>query len=152
MRALPLAATLLAGLLCSSAWAAESPSPIGNWKTIDDNTGKPRGLVQIYEEAGEIKGKILKNYPKPGEPDNPVCDKCKGDRKDKPVIGMVFLWGMKKNGESWAGGEILDPDNGSVYSAKMEVIEGGSKLKVRGFLGFSLLGRSQIWLRDTEAK
>ena len=75
----------------------------------------------------------------------PICD---GDRKGKPVNGMTILWGLKKDGDSWANGKILDPHNGKVYSAKMKLVEGGRKLEVRGFLGVSLLGRTQVWERQ----
>lgn len=121
-------------------------SPVGTWKTIDDATHEPRAIVQIYEEGSELKGKIIKTFPKPD--DKPNCEKCEGDLKDKPILGLVIIWGMKDKGDEWGGGQILDPKNGKVYSAKMEVIEGGAKLKVRGFLGFSLLGRSQVWEKE----
>lgn len=145
MKALVLALTLALG--SSFAYAAEA-SPVGMWKTIDDSTGKPRGMVELFQEGGELKGRIVKTYPKPGEPENPVCDKCKGDRKGKPVIGMVFLWGLKADDGAWSGGEILDPDNGNVYSAKLEMIDNGQKVKVRGFMGMALLGRTQVWHRE----
>lgn len=123
-------------------------SPIGLWKTIDDQTGKPRGLVRITETNGEYQGRVEKSFPKPGEDPNPKCEKCEGARRDQPVIGMTILWGLKKQGDEYQGGEILDPENGKVYRAKMKLVDGGSKLDVRGFIGFSLFGRSQIWLRE----
>lgn len=134
--------------MSSQVLAAEIASPVGLWKTIDDSTGKQRGLVEVYQEGGEIKGRIVKTVPLPGESDKPICDKCTGERHDKPIIGMTFLWGLKQEGDSWKGGEILDPDNGNVYSAKLELIDGGQKLKVRGFMGLALLGRTQVWVRE----
>lgn len=118
----------------------------GSWTTIDDETGKPKSVVDIMEVNGELKGKIVKLYRNAEEDQNPKCDKCTGDKKDQLIIGMELLWGLKKDSENkWRGGEILDPKNGKVYSCKMELIEEGKKLKVRGFLGFSLLGRTQVW-------
>ncbi|WP_293765559.1 DUF2147 domain-containing protein [uncultured Aquitalea sp.] len=117
----------------------------GTWKTIDDETKQVKALVQINEGAnGELSGKIIKLFQHP----DAVCDECDGDRKGKPVNGMTILWGLKKDGENWNNGKILDPHNGKIYSAKMKLVEGGKKLEVRGFLGVSLLGRTQVWERQ----
>ena len=125
---------------------AQEKSIVGQWKTIDDETGSAKSIVEITEENGQIVGKILKLFKKPEEDQNPKCDKCSGDKKDKPVIGMTILWDLKKKGDSnWADGQILDPKNGKTYSCKAELLEEGKKLKVRGFIGISLLGRSQVW-------
>jgi uncharacterized protein (DUF2147 family) len=136
-------------VLQATAYAAEL-SPIGLWKTIDDNTGRPRGFVRITEINGQYEGKVEKIFPKPGEPANPKCEKCEGNRRDQPVIGMTILWGLTKQGDEYQGGEILDPENGKVYRARMRFLEGGTKLDVRGFIGTPLFGRSQIWIRDGE--
>ncbi len=125
-------------------------TPVGTWKTIDDKTGEAKAIVQISESNGELEGKIIKIFPKPGKPDNPVCEKCDGERKDKPILGMTFLWGLKKKGDEFKDGNILDPENGKIYSSKAHLEEGGKKFVVRGFLGFSLLGRSQTWVRDEQ--
>jgi uncharacterized protein (DUF2147 family) len=135
------------GLPWLSAHAADF-SPVGLWKTIDDHTGKPRGLVRVVEADGEYQGKVEKIFPKPGDDPNPRCEKCEGARRDQPVTGMTILWGLKKQGDEYQGGEILDPENGKIYRAKMKLEDGGRKLHVRGFIGFSLLGRTQIWLRE----
>jgi uncharacterized protein (DUF2147 family) len=131
----------------STAYAAEL-SPVGLWKTIDDNTGQPRGLVRIREVNGQYEGKVEKTFPKPGEETNPKCEKCEGARRNQPVIGMTILWGLTKQGDEYQGGEILDPENGKVYRSRMKLIDNGKKLDVRGFIGFSLFGRSQIWFRE----
>ncbi|HXV84769.1 MAG TPA: DUF2147 domain-containing protein [Candidatus Binatia bacterium] len=138
---------ILSVVICSAAFASEL-SPIGLWKTIDDNTGKPRGLVRIMEVNGEYQGKVEKIFPKPGEGPEPKCEKCEGARRDQPVIGMTILWGLKKQGDEYQGGTILDPENGRVYRAKMTLDGDGGKLSVRGFIGFSLLGRTQTWIRE----
>jgi uncharacterized protein (DUF2147 family) len=136
-------------VLHTTAYAAEL-APTGLWKTIDDNTGQPRGLVRIREVNGQYEGKVERIFPKPGEPLDPKCEKCEGSRRNQPVIGMTILWGMTKQGDEYQGGEILDPENGKVYRARMRFLDGGTKLDVRGFIGTPLFGRSQIWLRDGE--
>jgi uncharacterized protein (DUF2147 family) len=123
-------------------------SPVGLWKTIDDNTGKPGGLIRITMVNGQYQGKIEKIFTDPGEDPNPRCQKCDGARRDQTVLGMTFLWGLTKQGEEYDGGEILDPKNGKIYRAKMKLEEGGKKLNVRGYIGLSLLGRSQTWFRE----
>ncbi|MGH7874070.1 MAG: DUF2147 domain-containing protein [Candidatus Binatia bacterium] len=141
---------LMSALLTLSAMAvntAES-TPVGLWKTIDDNTGQPRGLVRIREVNGRYEGTVEKGFPRPDEKEPPRCDKCDGARRNQPVLGMTILWGLTKQGDEYQGGEILDPESGKIYRAKMKLIEGGKKLEVRGFIGISLLGRSQTWLRE----
>ncbi len=104
--------------------------------------------MQITEENGVLHGKIIKLFPRKDRPPNPTCEKCEGDKKNQPILGLEFLWGLKKSSDTkWEGGEILDPESGSVYSSKAELIENGNKLKVRGFLGISILGRTQVWER-----
>jgi uncharacterized protein (DUF2147 family) len=127
---------------------ADEPSPAGLWKTVDDSTGQAKGLVRIREVNGHFEGKIEKIYPKPNDDPAPKCEKCNGARKNQPVLGMTILWGLAKQADDYEGGEILDPENGKVYRAQMKLIDGGKKLEVRGFVGVSLFGRSQIWLRE----
>jgi len=127
---------------------ATEPSPAGLWKTIDDSSGQPKGLVRIREVNGRYEGKLEKIFPKPGEDPAPRCDKCEGARHNQPVLGMTILWGLTKQGDEYQGGEALDPENGKIYRAKMKLVDGGKKLEVRGFIGISLFGRSQTWLRE----
>lgn len=140
-----LAAALLC---CTTIGAFASDSPVGVWRTIDDKTGKEKSLVRIVEVNGELRGTVEKLFRGPDEDQNPVCDKCSGERKGKPVLGMTILWGLKRDDDHYAGGEILDPANGKTYDCKMSVADGGKKLKVRGFIGVSLLGRTQVWVRE----
>jgi len=140
-----LSCVLAAGLV--GVAAAETDSPAGLWKTIDDKTGKERSLVRIVENNGIFEGKVEKIFEQSDDDPNHLCKKCEGERKDKPIIGMTFLWGLKKDGDQYGGGEILDPKNGKIYRAKMQLTEGGRKLEVRGYIGLSLFGRSQTWLR-----
>lgn len=146
-RSVALALILAATLLASEA-RAESTSPVGLWKNIDDASGKPRALIRIAESNGTLQGKIEKVFPGPSEDWNPKCEKCEGALKNVPVIGLVILSGLKKDGAEYTGGKILDPDNGKVYSSKIQLTDGGKKLNVRGYIGVSLLGRSQIWHRQ----
>jgi len=126
---------------------AENDSPTGSWQTVDDKTGRVKSIVEIREENGKLYGKIIKLFRLPDEDPEPICDKCKGEKKDKPVLGMTILWDLSENKGIWSGGKILDPENGKTYKCKIKVIDNGKKLEVRGFIGFSLLGRTQYWDR-----
>lgn len=137
-----------AGLLLGAGAAfAASNSPVGTWKTIDDKTHQPKSIVQITEVNGELQGKVLQVLQSDEGP-HPICKECDGDRKDKPVEGMVIMWGVKQDGDEWDGGKILDPKNGKVYKVKLKTMEDGTKLDVHGYIGFSLIGRSQVWERQ----
>lgn len=140
-----LAFTALA--VASTAWAQQA-SPVGLWKNIDDKSGKPKALIRISESNGELSGKIEKLFLEPNEPANPKCDKCEDARKNQPILGLTIITGMKRDGDEYDGGQILDPANGKVYSSKMTLTDGGKKLSVRGYIGLPMLGRSQTWLRE----
>jgi len=148
MRLTRTVALVAAALLAAAPAFAQEPSPVGLWKNIDDVSGKPKALIRITEENGALQGKIEKLFRGPAEEQNPVCDKCTDARKDKPIVGMVIVSGLKKDGSEYNGGEILDPNNGKVYKSKLELADGGKKLKVRGYIGVSWLGRSQTWERQ----
>lgn len=132
-------------LMMSVAWAQETP--VGVWKTIDDETGKPKSLVRISESNGELRGRVERLFRDAGEEQNPKCEKCDGTLKDQPIIGMTIITGMKKEGAEYTGGQILDPSSGKVYKSKMSVGDGGKKLDVRGYVGMPMFGRTQTWLR-----
>lgn len=136
-----------AGAAPGLAWAQDA-SPVGLWKNIDDATGKPKALIRITENKGEVRGQIEKLFLAAGANPNPRCDKCQGANKDQPVLGMVFMSGLRKNGEEYSGGEILDPDSGKVYRSKLMLVEGGKKINVRGYVGVPMFGRSQTWVRQ----
>ena len=137
-------------LFCFSALAlraADSAStPAGRWRTFDDKiAGKAKAIIVLYEENGLLFGRVETLV----DPDAvKICDKCSDERKGRPVTGMVVVRRMKKDGDEYAGGDILDPKSGSVYRCKMRLVDQGRKLSVRGYLGFSLFGRSQTWVRD----
>ena len=131
------------------AAAAQSTSPAGAWKTIDDATKKEKSVVRIVDNGGVYSGRIEKLLESTMAPDA-VCKECTDDRKDKPVVGLLIVRNMKQSADDksvFEGGDILDPANGKVYKAKMKLIDNGSKLEVRGFVGISLLGRAQTWVR-----
>jgi uncharacterized protein (DUF2147 family) len=123
-----------------------SQSAIGTWKTIDDEEGTVKSYVSIYEENGKLYGEVKKLI----NPEKTTCSACKGDKKDKPIEGMQIMWDLEASeGNKWQGGKILDPKNGKEYKCKIE-LEDANTLKVRGFIGFSLLGRTQVWYRIEE--
>jgi uncharacterized protein (DUF2147 family) len=138
-----LAATLA---FAPAALAQNLGSPVGLWKTIDDDTKEPKSLVRIVEKDGVLSGRVEKILTA-GKADA-RCDQCTDERKDQPVQGMTIISGMKRAGEQWENGSILDPNNGKVYSSRMKLLDGGRKLEVRGFVGVSLFGRSQTWIRE----
>lgn len=112
----------------------------GQWKTIDDETGKAKSIVELYEKDGKLYGKVIDLLLKP---DDTLCDKCTGKRHNQPIVGMDFLTHMEKDGEAYSGGEILDPANGKTYRCKLWLADG--VLKVRGYIGFFF--RTQEWHR-----
>ena len=119
-------------------------SPVGTWTTIDEKTGAKRAVVNVSESGGVLSGTIVKVYPQPG--DTGICSKCPGGFKGKKIQGIRFLWGLKSDGANqWSGGSILDPKSGKVYRAKVTLE--GNKLLVRGYVGVSLLGRTQTWVK-----
>jgi uncharacterized protein (DUF2147 family) len=137
-------ALVLAGL---SAWAQSTP--VGLWKTIDDDSKKEKSLVRISETGGVFSGKIEKLLDPDTKPDA-KCDKCSDERKDQPILGLPIIRNVKANGDDatlWDGGEILDPNNGKTYKVRLKPADGGKKLEVRGYIGAPLLGRTQTWHR-----
>lgn len=135
---------LSTGFLYSNSMSVE-----GYWKTIDDDTKEVKSIVKLWVEDGKMKGRIVKIYPKKGEDPNPKCDKCKGDKKDKLILGMEFMWGYEGSGGEWRKGRILDPENGKVYKSQLELVDNGKKLEVFGYIRVIFkIGRTQTWLRS----
>ncbi len=128
--------------LVISASTLSAQSIVGKWKSIDDETGKPKSVVEIYEKGGKVYGKIIKLFREPSEDQDPVCDKCEDDRKNKKIIGLEIIRDMEKDDNEWEDGTILDPKKGTIYDCKLWV-EGGN-LKVRGYVLFFY--RTQTWL------
>ena len=132
----------------AAAYAASAAdSRVGLWKMIDDRSGNPRSLIRILERDGTYRGVIEKGFG-PNDRDDSVCEKCPGPRKGQRLQGMAIVTGLAPSGDGvFAGGEILDPDEGKIYRCKITLKDGGTKLDVRGYLGISLFGRTQTWLR-----
>ncbi|RQO62598.1 DUF2147 domain-containing protein [Paucibacter sp. KBW04] len=136
------ALTLVANLAMAQA------TPVGLWKTIDDDGKTEKSLVRISDNGGVLTGVIEKIFD--ASKQDAKCDKCTDERKDKPVVGMTILKGIKQDSDDkglWGGGEILDPNNGKTYKARLKPIEGGKKLEMRGYVGAPMFGRTQTWVR-----
>ena len=119
-------------------------TPEGNWTTIDDKTGQKRAVIRFAINDGALGGTVDGVYPQPGE--SGVCSACPGEFKDKQIKGLQIIWGLREKGEGvWEGGYILDAKSGTIYHVKMTLKD--DKLYVRGYVGISLLGRTQIWER-----
>lgn len=132
-----------------SASAAAQDSPVGLWKTVDDTTGREKGLVRIVAENGALSGRIEGTLD-PNGPKHRTCDQCSDDRKGQPLLGMTIVRGVRPSSNEaglWEGGDILDPDSGKVYRVRLRLLQDGKALEVRGYIGIALLGRTQIWQR-----
>jgi uncharacterized protein (DUF2147 family) len=141
--------TLLASLLLCAATgtALAQATPTGLWKTIDDETKSEKSLVRITDGGGVLTGKVEKILTDKADA---KCVECTDERKDKPVLGMTILRGIKPDAAekgTWVGGDILDPNNGKIYKVLLKLVDGGKKLDVRGYVGMPMLGRTQTWHR-----
>lgn len=125
---------------------ARLDSVTGYWTTVDDKTGKVRSIMHLWENRGVIYGRIEKIFKQPG--DTGICSKCPGQFRNKPILGLAIIWGLEKTGDHvWSGGQILDPHNGKVYRVMLTLANDGKSLRARGYIGFSLFGRTQNWYR-----
>ncbi len=134
-------------LSLTSLSAFAQMSPVGLWKTIDDDTKKEKSLVRITESNGVYSGKIEKFLDPATKPDA-VCDKCTDERKDQPILGMTILRNLKQSADDktvYDGGDIVDPNNGKVYRTRLKPVEEGKKLEMRGYIG--PFYRTQVWIR-----
>ena len=134
-------------LFLTTASLARSQTASGVWQQIDPSTGKVGALVTFGERNGIFSGYISKLFPNPGEDQNPLCQKCAGAQQGKPILGLMFIEGMRRSGLTYEGGTILDPETGTVYSATMQLSKDGNSLTVRGYVGLPIFGQSQIWKR-----
>ena len=135
---------IIAALFFSTIFYSQNKGVVGKWKTMDDETGKPKSVIEIYENSEKIYAKVIEILDEQHKKD--VCTKCSGDDKNKPILGMIVVKGLSKKGNEYKDGKILDPQNGKLYKSII-ALEGNDKLKVRGFIGISLLGRTQYWYR-----
>ena len=146
LRSASLALVWIAALHGTLAFAADASSPLGLWKTFDDKTGNARAIVRIYEQDGKFYGRIVRSFT-PGA-ESRVCEVCKDERKNQPIIGLLIIRNVVSKDGEFSGGDILDPDSGTVYRCKFRLDQNGARLVVRGYIGFSLLGRTQTWQRQ----
>lgn len=138
--------TFLIAAFALHAAALAQATPVGLWKTIDDETKTEKSLVRIVESGGVLGGKIEKLLDPAKQ--NDVCDKCSDERKGKPIVGLSIIRNAKQDGEDksvWTGGEILDPNNGKTYRLRLKPLDGGKQLEVRGYIGPFF--RNQTWIR-----
>jgi len=119
-------------------------SPVGLWQPLD-RSGKPQGLIRIFEAGGLYYGRIEPSSPTDDR--NARCTRCTGDRHNQPIIGLVLLRHLRRQNGGYVGGDILDPNTGKVYSCTIRLTDGGRELIMRGFVGISLLGESRTWRR-----
>ena len=137
---------IIAALSLLLSTSAFSQDIFGQWKTIDDETGEAKSIVEIYKKGDKAYGKIVKLFRKPTEEQDPYCDKCEDDRKDKRIIGMEIIRDMEQDDEEWEDGTILDPKKGEIYDCKIWVDEDDSDLlQVRGYVW--MFYRTQTWER-----
>ena len=141
------ALTLSLGLLSLAAHA--QMSPVGLWRSIDDESKQPKAEIRITQTAAGTLSGVVERSLLTTPSAEPHCTLCTDDRKDKPKIGMeIIRGGQQSDGKAvWEGGKILDPENGKNYSLRLTPVDGGKKLEVRGFIGAPILGRTQTWIR-----
>ncbi len=135
-----VSALVLAGVAC----AREPDSPVGRWQTYDEHTHAPRGIIRIFEQGGKMFGRIER------EGDHSLCHACVDERKDQPLNGLIIIRNMQRGPADpleWGGGDVLDPETGRVYRLTMHLDGSGASLVVHGYIGVSLIGRSQTWAR-----
>ena len=135
---------LVVAALVGAGAAMAADSPVGQWNTIDEKTGKVRSTVEVYDQGGKLFAKITGLADPNDAQGNPkTCTACKGEDKNKPIVGLVIVKDLSASGDRYKGGTILDPEDGKVYKAEVWVEDG--KLKVRGSLG--VFYRTQTWAK-----
>ena len=138
-------AVLFVGL--SHGVAAVADPIVGTWAEVDED-GEVGAWIAVTEKGGHFEGRIVRLFPGADEPAEPVCSRCSGPRKNAPVLGLTVIERLKRQGDAYAGGRIVDPDDGSEYQLEARLSEGGKSLIIRAFAGVSLLGRTQVWRRQ----
>lgn len=138
---------LALGILATSFFANAADALDGTvWKTIDDKTNQPKALVKFYEQKDGSLNATIQSILTPGEENS--CTKCEGAFKNKSLKGVTIVRGLKNTGgTNYDGGTILDPKTNKTYKLKGSIKDGGKRLEMRGFVGVSLIGRNQNWVR-----
>lgn len=127
---------------------ATETSPAGLWRSFNSGTKEPNALIRVTEVNGELTARVEKLFVPAGQDPNPICGHCEGERKGKPVQGMIILWGLKKDGDVYVGGQVFEPFSGKSYKSKVSLKAGGAQLSVLGYIGLPMMGRSQVWERE----
>jgi len=133
-------------LLAFAGLAQAQSTPVGLWRSIDDNNGQAKAEIRIQDNGqGGLNGRVERSLQPPSP--EPLCTLCTDDRKGQPKVGLEIIRDAKKAGTDavWEGGTILDPENGKVYKLRLAPLEGGDKLQVRGYIG--PFYRTQVWQR-----
>ena len=133
--------TLLLVLISTSI---NAQTIFGKWENRDEETNKVDSVIEVYQKEGKAYAKIIEITDKNRQ--DALCDKCNGKRKNNPILGMNILTGLKKDGDEWSGGKILDPKNGKEYKCYIK-LDNNNKLKIRGYIGFAAFGRTAYWYR-----
>lgn len=131
----------------SMAICANGQSVLGQWYSIDPDTGLNESVIEVYKKGGKVYGKIIEILKE--EDKDKTCIECTGKDKDQPIEGLIIIKGLSQDGEEWTDGKILDPKNGKLYKCYIS-LENENKLKLRGYIGFSLIGRTEYWHRVEE--
>lgn len=141
--------SLLISLFClHTAFAADNNSAVGYWKTVDDKTGQVLSIVQIYPVGNVLEGKIVTIMPVLGQKITDICRKCRGELHNQPMLKLRIMWNMEQRTDNvWDHGRVLDPKSGNVYQGKMMLNKDGTQLKLRGYVGIPVFGRSETWIR-----
>lgn len=135
-------------VICSlMIFTAQAQEVLGKWYSLDPETGKNESIIEVYKNDDKLYGKIIKILKK--EDQDKTCIECTGKDKDKPILGMVIVRGLTRDGNEWGNGKVLDPKNGKLYKCYITLVE-KNKLKLRGYIGFSLIGRTEYWYRVLE--
>lgn len=143
--------SLLFSLFFAAGCAASesmTASPVGLWRVFGDKSGQSEALVQISENRGLYEGRITTVFPRPGVPSNARCESCPGERRNQPLQGLLILTASRKSGKDDLEGEILDPEDGTIYRCTLRLLEDDRRLLVRGYVGITLFGRTQTWSRE----
>ncbi|MGO9389009.1 DUF2147 domain-containing protein [Rhodoblastus sp.] len=141
---LGLAAMLAA--VSTGGFAQTWTTAAGFWQSSDDD-GKPTGWFYFVDKNGVFEGRLVKTFRIPGKPTFDTCGNCPGAQKDAPMLGLTIVKGMKREGAEYRDGTILDPRDGTVYHAQMELSPDGKSLFVRGYVGMPILGQTKTWTR-----
>ena len=135
---------LLTSILLILTITINAQDIFGKWNSMNDDTGEIDSVIEVYKKDGKAYAKVIEIKDK--ERQNAVCDLCEGKNKNKPILGLNILTGLEKDGDEWSGGKIIDPRKGKIYKCYIE-LENPNKLKIRGYVGFALIGRTAYWKR-----